>query len=233
MTPRPADRCPYCGGDGVEVIEAWDLLAAEFQVDACCEAAQDEFLSGWDDPAALNGIGIGDWLGSPVRGVHHDGDLRPVIDCRLAILPVRQQAAREFIGSHHRHCPPPPGWRFGLGAYNASRLVGVAWAGRPVARLLDATKVLEVNRLCTLDSPLSRQAASMLLGAVAREAWRRGFERVITYTREGESGASLRGAGWRIDKRSAGGTRSRVGRPRAEHATGRKVRWVTERRGAR
>lgn len=38
----------------------------------------------------------------------------------------------------------------------------------------------------------------MLYGAAWRAAKAMGYRRLITYTQEGESGASLRGAGWHI-----------------------------------
>ena len=185
----------------------------------------------WIDPAVLNEAGLGDLLGSAVRAVRTDGvDIE--IDCRLRLGAVTQRAAKQFIARHHRHCPPPCGWRYGIAAYNASRLVGVVWVGRPVARLLDFTRIVEVNRLCTLDTPLAKQAASMLLAAAAREAKRRGFCSTITYTLAEESGVSLRAAGWREDGQSRGGTRSRQGRTRSEHAKGPKTRWIRELRAS-
>lgn len=133
---------------------------------------------------------------------------------------------KRFVTAVHRHCPAPVGWRFGFGVRNGSRLVGVVMCGRPVARLIDATTVVEVNRLATIDSPLAHNAASMLLGAAAREARRRGFLKAITYTLESESGASLRAAGWVAEAVTRGGTRTRRGRVRSEHAVGPKVRWA-------
>lgn len=38
----------------------------------------------------------------------------------------------------------------------------------------------------------------MLYGAAARGAFAMGYRRLITYTEEGESGASLRAAGYRV-----------------------------------
>lgn len=216
--------CPYCGGEGVSLFEAWDLLAGEFMLDACCERAQDEALADWSDPARLNAWDVGELLGSPVRAVHQDPGAT-VLDCRLQLGPISQAEARRFITAHHRHCPAPVGWKFGIAARNAGRLVGVAWVGRPVARRLDTGAVLEVNRLCTIDGPLAKQAASMLYGASAREAKRRGATRIVTYTLEDEAGTSLRAAGWTPEATSRGGSRSRKGRPRAEHATGPKLRW--------
>lgn len=65
--------------------------------------------------------------------------------------------------------------------------------GRPVARHLDDGFTAEVNRTCTDGCP---NANSALYGAAWRAAKAMGYTRLITYTQEGESGSSLRGAGW-------------------------------------
>jgi hypothetical protein len=76
---------------------------------------------------------------------------------------------------------------------DAGELVGVAMAGRPIARHLDDGKTIEVNRTCTDGTA---NANSMLYGAVWRAARAMGYQRCITYTQHDESGASLRGAGF-------------------------------------
>lgn len=73
--------------------------------------------------------------------------------------------------------------------------MGVLVAGRPVARHYDDGFTLEVTRTATNGHP---NANSMLYGAAARAAFALGYDRIITYTQEGESGASLRAAGWRV-----------------------------------
>lgn len=72
-------------------------------------------------------------------------------------------------------------------------LVGVAIAGRPVARALDDGLTLEVARTCTDGT---RNANSMLYGAIWQAARAMGYTRCVTYTQHDESGASLRAAGW-------------------------------------
>lgn len=72
-------------------------------------------------------------------------------------------------------------------------LVGVAVAGRPVARHFDDGLTLEVSRTCTDGTP---NANSKLYGAIWRAASALGYRRLITYTQADESGASLRGAGF-------------------------------------
>lgn len=112
----------------------------------------------------------------------------------LSIRPVTLRAACAFIAEHHRHNKPPRGHKFSVAVHRGEALVGVACAGRPVARMLDDGLTLEVNRTCTDGTD---NANSMLYGAVWRAARAMGYRRAITYTQHDESGASLRAAGWR------------------------------------
>lgn len=111
----------------------------------------------------------------------------------LTIKPITLREAKEFIAQHHRHNKPPTGWKFGIGLVVADQLVGVATAGRPVARHYDDGLTLEVNRTCTDGT---RNANSMLYGAIWRAGKAMGYARCITYTQHDECGASLRAAGW-------------------------------------
>lgn len=114
---------------------------------------------------------------------------------QLEIVPVTLAEARAFITAHHRHHGPPVGHRVSLGVADAGRLVGVLVMGRPVGRMLDDGRTIEVTRSCTVGTP---NANSMLYGAAWRAARAIGYRRLVTYTQEGESGASLRAAGLRI-----------------------------------
>lgn len=114
----------------------------------------------------------------------------------LHIVPVRQRDAKAFVAMWHRHLPPARGAVFCLGVADADRVLhGVAMVGRPVARHLDDGTTLEVNRTATDGTP---NANSMLYGAAWRAAKALGWSRLITYTQSGETGASLRAAGWRV-----------------------------------
>ena len=84
---------------------------------------------------------------------------------------------------------------FSIGVADDTVLVGVAMVGRPVARVWDDGLTLEVNRTTTDGTP---NANSMLYGASWRAAKALGFGRLITYTQAGESGVSLRAAGWTV-----------------------------------
>ena len=114
---------------------------------------------------------------------------------RLRIVPVTFRQACAFVSEHHRHHKPPRGCRFTLGVAAGDDLVGVAMVGRPVARHYDDGLTLEVNRTCTDGT---KNANSMLYGAAWRAAKALGYARLVTYTQEGESGVSLRAAGWRV-----------------------------------
>ncbi len=112
----------------------------------------------------------------------------------MNIAPITLRAANAFIDQHHRHNAPVRGWRFGAAVQDKDgATVGVATAGRPVSRHLDDGSTLEVNRTCTDGT---RNANSMLYGAIWRAAKALGYRRCVTYIQGNETGASLRAAGW-------------------------------------
>ena len=121
----------------------------------------------------------------------------------MRLVPVSLKAANAFVAEHHRHHKPVVGHKFSIGCAQEGRLVGVALVGRPVSRYLDNGLTLEVNRLCTTGE---KNACSMLYAAAARAAKAMGYERIITYTLDSESGTSLRASGW-ICTGLAGGKR--------------------------
>ncbi|GGN96081.1 hypothetical protein GCM10010112_87010 [Actinoplanes lobatus] len=114
----------------------------------------------------------------------------------LRLVPVTFKVACEYVDQHHRHHTRPQGYRFAVGVLAGERLAGVAMAGRPVSRILDDGKTIEVIRVATDGT---QHACSMLYGACWRAARALGYLAGVTYTQLGESGASLRAAGWRID----------------------------------
>jgi hypothetical protein len=115
----------------------------------------------------------------------------------LRLVPVTLEEARRFVGLNHRHNRPPVSWKFGVGVELDGKLVGVAMAGRPVARGLDARGVIEITRVCTEGE---RNACTRLYGAILRAAKSLGYHTAYTYTLASESGASLKAAGWEIDE---------------------------------
>ena len=119
----------------------------------------------------------------------------------LTLIPITLAVANAFVAGHHRHHQPVVGHQYSIGCSANGALVGVVIVGRPVSRYLDDGPTLEVTRLCTDGTP---NACSILYAAAARAAKAMGYSRIITYTLDTESGASLRAVGWRCEG-SAGG----------------------------
>jgi len=111
----------------------------------------------------------------------------------VTLTPLTRAAARAWIRDVHRRLSPPLGDVIRVGLQIDGVLVGVAMAGRPVARMLDNGLTLEVTRVATTGQ---RNACSMLYGAIRRAATALGYTRLVTYTLEHEPGSSLRAAGW-------------------------------------
>lgn len=113
----------------------------------------------------------------------------------LRTVPVSFAQAAASITDWHRHHRAPVGHKFSIGVADDDTLVGVAVVGRPVARHLDDGTTLEVTRVATDGT---RNATSMLYAAAWQATRALGYRRLVTYIHVGESGASLRGAGWRV-----------------------------------
>jgi hypothetical protein len=114
----------------------------------------------------------------------------------LRLVPCTWPVAAAFVDTWHRHHRAPAGYKYAIGAARGPDLVGVAIVGRPVARHLDDGLTLEVTRTTVV--PDATNANSLLYGAAWRAAKALGYQRLVTYTQAGESGGSLRGAGWRV-----------------------------------
>jgi len=114
----------------------------------------------------------------------------------LHLVPVSFADACGFVKMWHRHHQPPVGHKFSIGvADDEAVLRGVAIIGRPVARMYDDGLTLEVVRTATDGTA---NVNSMLYAASWRSAKALGYRRLVSYTQDGESGASLRAAGWRV-----------------------------------
>lgn len=159
---------------------------------------------------------------------------------KLYLVPVSLDEANAFVAQHHRHRGAVVGSKFciavaarhsvggerpGSAGYGMHMDVihGVAIVGRPVARGLDDSFTLEVNRCCTDGTP---HACSKLYGAAWRAARALGYARLITYTLASEPGTSLRAAGWRVVGEVKGRSWSTPSRPRIDTAPLQdKLRW--------
>lgn len=110
--------------------------------------------------------------------------------------------AQNYIDTYHRHHQSSHRDKFRIGAEIDGKLVGVIQVGRPVARRLDNGKTLEVLRLCTNGE---KDVCSFLYSRAARIAKELGYEKIITYILESESGTSLKASGWILEANNVGG----------------------------
>lgn len=142
----------------------------------------------------------------------------------LEAVPIELRQANEFVAILHRHHDPVHRDKFRVGALRDGRLVGVVQVARPVARMLDDGKTVEVVRLCTDGS---RDVCSFLYSKAARIAKEMGYSKIITYILCSESGASLKAAGWQKEAETSGGSWDRPSRKRETTApTVPKVRYA-------
>lgn len=131
----------------------------------------------------------------------------------LAAVPMTLTEANAFVANFHRHNKPTQGGLFAVGASDGEGLVGVGIVGRPVARLLQDGMTCEVTRCCVRDEA-PKGACSFIYAALWRAARALGWRRLVTYTLASESGASLRGAGWKVVGETQPGGWDRDGRTR-------------------
>lgn len=133
------------------------------------------------------------------------------------------RAAREYVQTNHRHHRAPQGGLFAVGAEVDGQLVGCAIVGKPVARMLNDHLTVEITRCCTDGT---RNACSFLYRACVRIAQSMGYRRVLTYTLAEESGASLKGAGFKVTRTTRAESWSRPSRGRVDKIPiQQKLRW--------
>lgn len=149
----------------------------------------------------------------------------------LVAIPLDLKEAIEFVRNFHRHNKAPAGGKFAIGCSDGDRMVGVAIVSRPVARNADDAETAEVIRCCVLDDA-PKGACSFLYARCWHAAKAMGYRRLITYTLQTESGASLRGAGWKVvatlKPNTSAGWQNRPGREWQAVSGQTKFRWAAE-----
>lgn len=147
-------------------------------------------------------------------------------EVRLHLVPVRSRQAKDFVRAWHPHHPPPAGQIFAVGAADEmGTLHAVAIVGRPVARHLDDGATPRSHPHRQRRRP-QRQLPAVRGDVAGGEAL--GYRRLITFTQEGESGASLRGAGWHLiaSRPPRDGRHTPRPRPRAGHGNDQVARFL-------
>lgn len=108
----------------------------------------------------------------------------------MKFVPIHLKQANEFVKKYHRHNKPVVGHKFTVALEENGEIIGVGIAGRPVSRHLDNGRNVEITRVCVKEG--YQNACSKVYARMKRIAQLMGFEKIITYTLETESGSSLR-----------------------------------------
>jgi hypothetical protein len=117
----------------------------------------------------------------------------------MNIEPMTLKEANDFVESFHRHNKRTSrdGGKWAIGLADEGVLVGVAIVGNPLAAAFMDGYTAEVLRCCVNDNA-PKNSCSKLYGR-CWQIWRKmGGKKLITYTLQEETGASLRGAGWKV-----------------------------------
>ena len=153
----------------------------------------------------------------------------------MKIVPLTLTQANRLVSLWHRHSKPIRFLSFfAIGLENDRKIVGAVIVGRPISPSFCDGYTVEIKRLVTSGDS---NACSMLYGAAWRAARALGYSKAITYTLDSESGASLRGAGWKLVGYTSGFSMNKAGDFAALKAgesgrgrvyTGVKRRWEIE-----
>jgi len=131
---------------------------------------------------------------------------------KMKAIPLNQATVNTYIATYHRHHGTIRCDKYRIGCEVDGFLVGVIQVARPVSRHLDNGLTLEVARLCTNgDMP---NVCSFLYARAAKIAKLMGYEKIITYILDSETGASLRAVGWTKEVDIKGHSWSCPSRPR-------------------
>ena len=147
----------------------------------------------------------------------------------MKLVPIRQRKAKDFVNKFHRHHKAPHGDIYRIGLEKDNDLIGVIMVGRPKNRILDDGYTVEVTRCCIKNE--HKNACSRLYAAAARVAKNLGFNKIITYTLQIESGSSLRAVAWKPEAEIKGRLWDTPSRHRKQMSLFQKydkIRWVKQ-----
>lgn len=116
------------------------------------------------------------------------------------IQPITVKAARSLVRSMHRHLPELQGGLFATAVTYRDDVIAVGVAGHPARTWMDTGRIV-ISRVAAIDGlpPVGDHAApacTMTYGSLCRAAKALGYREAWSYTLPGESGASLRAAGF-------------------------------------
>lgn len=144
----------------------------------------------------------------------------------MKIVPLSLKEANEFVEKHHRHNKRVVSHKFSIGLEQDGKIIGVGIAGIPIARLLNDRKTLELRRVCVI--PGYPNGCSKLMARMKQIGQLMGYEKIITYTLQKESGASLRAVNARQVAKVVGSQWNRKDRPTNYQAVCDEPKWRWE-----
>lgn len=148
-----------------------------------------------------------------------------------SVRPVTVKSARAWVKQVHRHLPNVQGGLFASSVWNEDGLAAVGIAGMPPRVWLGTGRIV-ISRVAALPGlePVGDHAApacTMIYGSLCRAAKALGYREAWTYTLPGESGASLRAAGFTDMGETRGEEWDRPSRARKAAVNAqRKRRWM-------
>lgn len=139
------------------------------------------------------------------------------------LAPITVKAAQKLVKLWHRHLPDIQGGLFAVAVVEPPEVLGVGIVGNP-ARVWQGTGRCVIARVAVNES---RNACSIVYGALCRAAKALGYSEAWTYTLPHEPGTSLRAAGFEYMGTTDGGEHDRPSRHRKPAANAApKHRWM-------
>lgn len=145
--------------------------------------------------------------------------------------PSESRAVKTWLKAHHYLGSTPPGFVHALEFIEGRELIGAMLPGRPSSKAYDADKVLEVTRVCFVDSaPKNTESQALAMMRKHVRTWLQGVRLLISYSdpAQGHSGTIYEADGWcpfgMTTSKSGYGWRSRPNRKNDPVTP--KQRWV-------
>ena len=112
---------------------------------------------------------------------------------------IRLVDAQAFTEQYHRHSPPLQRHAWTTAAYWNGEIQGIVTVDRPSSAYTKYDFIAEIRRLVTKPDAVPN-TASFLMGKAKQACFAIGYDLLVSYTKGYENGASLKAAGFMVDK---------------------------------